>query len=515
MRNSSDEKHDTCNAGTSDCLYPVVLLCCGGIALSILTFYVIRRTSQEAIEEAFKLAAQERVTAVENRLGDGRLLLEAVGAFFAGSEHVTREEFAVYVRPFLEHFGCVQAVEWIPRVPDTQRRAFEQAARTDGLADFGIRERQLKGQLGRAADRGEYFPVHYVEPYKGNESALGFDLASNLARVEALNLSRDTGQTVATGRIKLVQESANQYGFLVFEPVFREGASVDSPEERREHLQGFVLGVFRVGDLMTHALAPLQADGIHIKVKDQSAAIGEEFLYCHRSRICQHPPVAGECRNYGAGTSLRYSDLVEVGRRKWQVICTPTDEFLAVRQTHKAEIALIVGIGTTLLLSVCIGLLIRYVDRLEKHAEAERRNRQLAMIAEQAGEGIAAADLEGSLQFVNRAWAQMHGYEDAGELVGQHLRVFHTAEQLEKEVCAFNEVVHRDGQYTAKVGHVRKDGTTFPAEMTTTVFRNESGKAVGYIGFATDITEREKAEESLKQTRDDLRDTNQQLEVSP
>ena len=71
--------------------------------------------------------------------------------------------------------------------------------------------------------REEYFPVYYVEPYQGNEAALGFDLASNPVRLEALNKSRDSGQGVATARITLVQESEDQFGFLVFRPIYRNG----------------------------------------------------------------------------------------------------------------------------------------------------------------------------------------------------------------------------------------------------------------------------------------------------
>ena len=661
MRNSLDDKNGGYRRSPSDRMYPVVLIICGGIALSMLAFDVVRRSVRERVENEFELAAKERVTAVEHRLDDGKLLLEALGAFFAGSEHVTREEFAAYVKPFLQHYGCVEAVEWIPRVSDLQRGAYEQGVRAEGFADFQIRERTGKGQLSGAADRGEYFPVHYVEPYQGNELALGFDLASDPVRLEALNLSCDTAQTVATGRIKLVQESANKYGFLVFKPIFRKDASVESTEERRESLDGFVLVVFRVGDLVERALTSLQSDGVHVRVEDRSAAVGKEFLYYHRSRLCPDSPGAREC---WVGTALQYSKSVKVGGRKWQVICTPADEFLAVRQSHKAKIALIVGLGSTFLLTVCVGLLIRYVDRLAKHAEAqrksacelqeevnrrmeteselawlldktgkrvkeltcihnvtksvrecetleamfgavagligsgwqyseiargkivfdgakyvaeafeetewalaseilvsgkrrgviavyyleerplrdegpfvreerqlidsiaeivnrmveraeaERRNRHLAMIAEQAGEGIAVADLEGTLQFVNDAWAHMHGYEDAGELVGQHLRIFHTVEQLETEVIQFNETASRESRCTREIGHVRKDGTTFPTEMTTTIFRDESGQAVGYIGFATDITERKRAEALLTEARDELADANRQLEVS-
>ena len=53
------------------------------------------------------------------------------------------------------------------------------AARTEGFPDFQFTERIAQGKMKRAERRKEYFPVYFVEPYKGNEMALGFDLASN------------------------------------------------------------------------------------------------------------------------------------------------------------------------------------------------------------------------------------------------------------------------------------------------------------------------------------------------
>jgi CHASE1-domain containing sensor protein len=62
---------------------------------------------------------------------------------------------------------------------DLRREAYEKMAREDGFTDFQIREIVTRGKMKRADRRAEYFPVYFVEPYKGNEIALGFDLASN------------------------------------------------------------------------------------------------------------------------------------------------------------------------------------------------------------------------------------------------------------------------------------------------------------------------------------------------
>lgn len=128
----------------------------------------------------------------------------------------------------------------------------------------------------------------------------------------------------------------------------------------------------------------------------------------------------------------------------------------------------------------------------------------LGTVAEQSGEGMAVVDLSGTLQFANAAWARMHGYKTRHELVGKQISLFHTEEQMETDVIPFIEETKHRGRLMGPVEHVRKDGTPFPAEMEMTIVKDERGKNIGLIVFATDITERRQAEEELKQYCDEL-----------
>jgi PAS domain S-box-containing protein len=125
--------------------------------------------------------------------------------------------------------------------------------------------------------------------------------------------------------------------------------------------------------------------------------------------------------------------------------------------------------------------------------QAQEALLRLEMAVEQSIDGIAIPHLDGNIQFVNRAWAQMHGYS-VDELQGKHLSIFHTEEQLQKDVIPFNEKVMETGANQGEVGHVRKDGTTFPTWMSTTVLKDKEGKPVGLVGTARDISEQKLVE---------------------
>jgi PAS domain S-box-containing protein len=135
------------------------------------------------------------------------------------------------------------------------------------------------------------------------------------------------------------------------------------------------------------------------------------------------------------------------------------------------------------------------------HKQIEQTVRYLTVIAEQTREAVIVADFSGDIQFVNTAWATMHGYENSQELIGKQINVFHTKEQMKTDVTPFIEEVKHRGRLAGPVEHVRRNGIPFPTEMLMVVFNDDAGRAMGLVGFATDITKQERIEEELRRYR--------------
>ena len=133
--------------------------------------------------------------------------------------------------------------------------------------------------------------------------------------------------------------------------------------------------------------------------------------------------------------------------------------------------------------------------------ESQAEVRRLGYVVEQSLDGTAVANLDGIIEFTNPVWAAMHGYEVA-ELIGQHLSIFHTAEQLAQEVLPLNETVVTTGQaQQSEVGHVRKDGSVFPTLMTIAILKDTGNSPIGLVASAQDISERKAAEQALRENQ--------------
>lgn len=113
--------------------------------------------------------------------------------------------------------------------------------------------------------------MRHIYPLAGNERAVGFDLASNATRLDALEKSRDSGKLRATASVTLVQEKNQQKGFLVFLPLYT--GTPTTLEYRRENLTGFLTSVYRIGEIFNRsALSELENPDIAFKLVENMSS---------------------------------------------------------------------------------------------------------------------------------------------------------------------------------------------------------------------------------------------------
>jgi len=307
-----------------------------GIVLSMMMALWVNRWEQLSRRTQFQQQSNNLTTALQrnlNRYTD--VLLSIQDLYRVADNQVTEAMFGRFVQRALMVYPGIQALEWAPRIDHGDRLQYEQHLAQLGRGTATITERYANGQLGPATDRPDYIPVTYVEPWEGNEVALGYDLASDPIRRAALDQARDTGHLAATGRIRLVQETAaEQYSFLVFLPIFAEGNSAQGSPRSPDPLLGYVLGVFRVADVVEEALQDFSYT-VDFRLYDLTGPPDQQFLgqYATTSQQVSIPanpaPLRSVSRSSLCPTVAACRQTLTFAQREWAIEFDPTSGGIA------------------------------------------------------------------------------------------------------------------------------------------------------------------------------------------
>jgi len=141
---------------------------------------------------------------------------------------------------------------------------------------------------------------------------------------------------------------------------------------------------------------------------------------------------------------------------------------------------------------------IESVRDITENKKAEDLLRLHSETIEQALDGIIVTDLDGTIKYMNPAWAEMHGYT-IEELSVANIKLFHTEDQWNNEALPFHTQVLTHRSMSGKLNHVKKDGTIFPARMLGFLLKDTKGSPVSVIGIARDITDELRMENQLRQ----------------
>jgi PAS domain S-box-containing protein len=101
-----------------------------------------------------------------------------------------------------------------------------------------------------------------------------------------------------------------------------------------------------------------------------------------------------------------------------------------------------------------------------------------------------------SLRFVNKAWAEMHGWS-ADEVLGMPTSMFFPEDEQPRLASLYAEA-DRTGHVTFEVRRLRKDGSTFLAAFDVVTVHDADGALLYRVASSRDITESKRAEELLR-----------------
>jgi PAS domain S-box-containing protein len=504
--------------------------------LSLWSWYIIDRHQQRDASARLDRQRDTVITAIENRMLAYQHVLQGAQGLFAASDKVTRGEWRAYVENLNidDYYPGIQGIGYSEIIHPSRLVEHVQRVRDEGFADYAVRPE---------GERAEYTAIVYLEPLDWrNGRAFGYDMLSEPVRRAAMERARDTGLPSVSGKVKLIQETEEniQAGFLMYLPIYRNGAPTDNVAQRREALVGYVYSPFRMNDLMRGVLGQ-DALLVSLKIYSGDTATADKVMYDSKPSADRGSPPAFE----------RVAQLT-VGGHVWSVVITSTPTLIPGVYHQEALIVLIGGCMFSLLLcgitwsrgtardrAQALAAKMTTDLRLAKESvedtnlelvamnEALRREHREREEAEQslrethqrfqgafqhAAIGMALVRIGGRWQQVNPALCEILGYTEEELLATTFQAITHPDDLDTSLVLKAKALAGEIDHFHLEKRYLHKQGHAVPVLLSVSLVRESPQRPLYFVAQIQDVSDRKLAEERLQAHAKQLEIKNRELQ---
>ena len=343
-------------------LWPMFAAAIIGVTISLSAWVFVGAREDRLARQEFTESAADQASALQAGLDEYLAKLVALRSFFGASEEVTRREFDLFTRPFMDGRAAgILGFSWIPKVKRDTRFAHELAGTQDGIPDYQIKELTPDGKLTPAPERDDYFPVFYARE-KLQSRVYGLDLQDGGVRQKPLDRARDSNRLSASEDILLQSAAGYRKGFFAVLPVYRRDLPHETVEDRRRNLLGFVQGVFQFSVMVDTILAATKSP-LDILMFDADAGANDMPTHVYASSA--RPAPLGIQSQARLARVPHWASELSAGDKHWKLVAIPPIRASELGGLDRAWIVLIAGLLVTGLAVTYVWTSIRHVRRIE------------------------------------------------------------------------------------------------------------------------------------------------------
>lgn len=475
-----------------------VLLVAGVICSILLSFQIAKNIEADEVDD-FSFVCDQITLKIQERLGAYALILQSGAGFFSADQNVDRKKWRAFVETMAakSSIAGVQGVGFSKIIAPEQLVAHTESIRKEGFPDYSVRP------LG---ERPIYSSIIYLEPFTDrNLRAFGYDMFSEPIRRVAMERARDTGVAALSGKVELVQETGQevQAGTLMYYPVYRHHQPIETVEDRRAAILGWVYSPYRMNDLLRGILGGWKnylGGSMEMRIYDEGKATPNNLLFESKRQVASLP------------IRMQLERKMDFAGHSWLLVFDSEQANLSY-----TEAWLVLG-GGIVISSLLCGLLLALIQtrnratHLANEMISEIRLREELLqtseyrwrfAVEGTGDGLWDWNIKEGTVFYSKNWKAMLGYEE-GE-IGTDLAEWSKRVYPEDLPAAMHAVqAHCEGN-TPLYHHEHriqcKDGTwKWIQDRGLVVARDTGGKPLRMIGRHSDITLRKLAEAKLRES---------------
>jgi CHASE1-domain containing sensor protein len=265
-----------------------------GLTLSLAAATTVARWDREVQQDEFANISRDYVAVFRWKLRETLSVFSSLAAFYAASQEVEPDEFEAFGARLLRAQPTVEALAWLPRIPD------------DGFDEIGKHlPRAAAGRLGVRSGSADtdagpplsgHFPIAQVVPTLAHEKLIDFDCTMYDECASALRRAYDTGVLALSGSISLPIGTESAERIIALSPIYANGTPTEAIHLKTVQPLGFVAVILEVATAWTHAAAHLRPADIDTEILDITLDEHPTLLH-RRAADGRSNPVARDRRN--------------------------------------------------------------------------------------------------------------------------------------------------------------------------------------------------------------------------
>ncbi|GAB4129691.1 MAG: hypothetical protein OHK0050_43710 [Roseiflexaceae bacterium] len=213
--------------------------------------------------------------------------------------------------------------------------------------------------------------------------------------------------------------TSQEIGILIFWPFYTLDAPIATVEERREHIEGFIVGVFRLPDLIANALSVSELSDIDGCFYHQTGSQQPTLFYIHSGSSENIQAMQPEIDPRQLQRNLFSTMTIDLAGQSWQLIFKPGPNFEQSRRTWVPWIALISG----MIFSIWITRTI--VQRQNDAEMIQRSEARFRSMIEKSDNVITLLNDQGRVMYSSPNYLRNLGYEPHSRIGSDALDFIH------------------------------------------------------------------------------------------
>jgi PAS domain S-box-containing protein len=471
-----------------------------GLAITVIAFVTLQRDEEQDVLRALEFRVEWRAKDFQAKINLAGQAVVATASDVVTEPSVESPEFHQFTSAVAAENKSIASLSWAQPVAGEHRAAFEASA------GFPIIEVGADGKRIPAANRDGYAPIAIENRFDGNPAWLGFDVSMDPARRRALESARDSG----TPKSLLIRSTGNSLGptYLVVWPTYTGGAVPQTVDARQGQLKGYVVGVFRVLDVIKVAIAdtPAITATINFYLSDDPAEqpSADSFRLVAVYSPEDHSLRVPQSQAPVPLAEYSFSRSFVVSGEHWRLQSFFSPSAVANERSSGPLILLVCGLLLVAVLAFTVTGRIRQVSLVQRRVkerteELRKTNTQLAALIEASPYAIVCIDAESRVILWNASAEKLFGYS-AAEVMGHPYPLVLPDEQEE-----FNDRLRRlsAGEVLRNLASHRRhrDGTSIDTSSSASAFYDAAGNLLGIMFAIEDTRERNAVQNQLRQAQ--------------